>query len=340
MTGSAGYRILIATNPADLPTHPGTITCSTWTMVATPSKNSYTPPSALAAGVYYRQVQATVPASSAGVGAWSNAFSFTTTGATLAAPSLKAPAKGRHSGCISVDFTWSAVSGNAGYRILISTMKTALPTNPSAGTCGGCLLAASTTAASYTPSASSLTGTTTYYWQVQALPTSAKGNGLWSSVSGFTTAAADFSLNVSPSSVTLSPGSNGTSTLILKPFNNLPPGSVSLTCNPSSALAGILCTVGVLGSDYTATVTITAMPLASAFRRRSKNRPFTAEPLLALATCLLLIAAAISRPHESQRLARRRRARRIALLVALGVARVPTCCLARLRRRGQQHGRQ
>jgi hypothetical protein len=105
VTGSAGYRILIATNPADLPTHPGTITCSTCTMVATPSKNSYTPPSALAAGVYYWQVQATVPASSAVVGAWSNAFSFTTTGATLAAPSLKAPANGATAVAFPLTFT-------------------------------------------------------------------------------------------------------------------------------------------------------------------------------------------------------------------------------------------
>ena len=316
VTGNAGYRIMIATSPADLPTHPATITCGACTAVATPAKNSYTPSSPLAAGVYYWQVQAVGPASSAGAAAWSNISSLATTGATLAAPSLKAPANGA-TVALPPTFTWSAVSGSAGYRILVASTKTALPTSPSVGVCGGCTLSAITTTASYTPSPSDLTGSTTYFWEVQALtPSGSNRNAFWSSASSFTTAAEDFSLSVSPTSVALSPGDSGTSTLTLTPVNNLSPSSVSFTCIASNTLAGVTCTVGALGSDNKATVTITAASSASVFRKTPRNRPFTAWPLFVLAAaCLLSVVQVISRQHESQ--PRKRRACQVAWAAAL-----------------------
>jgi hypothetical protein len=327
VAGSAGYRILIATNPADLPTHSGTIACSACTVVATPSKNSYALSSALTAGIYYWQVQAIVPASSAGTAAWSNIFGFTTTSATLAAPTLKVPANGATAVSLPPTFTWTAVSGSSGYRILITPTKTALPTNPSVSVCGGCTVGATTTAASYTTSttsATSLTGGTTYYWQVQALPPAgSSSNASWSSVSSFTTAAADFSLSVSPGSVTLSPGTSTTSTLTLTPINNLSPSSVSFTCTASSTLAGVFCVVGALGSDNTATVTVTAASSASAFRVMRKTRPFTGGrvavfPTAIMVVCLLLMGRIVSRRHESQPRMSRPCANLIVLLVALG----------------------
>ena len=67
-----------------------------------------------------------------------------------------------------------------------------------------------TTAASYTPPANDLAGSTTYYWEVQALaPAGSSQNGTWSSVSSFTAVAADFSLSVSPTSVSRCPGKHG-----------------------------------------------------------------------------------------------------------------------------------
>jgi hypothetical protein len=99
VTGNAGYRILIATSPAVLPTNPATTTCSSCTIVDTTSTNanSYTPPSALAAGIYFWQVQALEPSSSSGTAAWSDIFSFTTSGPTLVAPTLTAPMQRRGS---------------------------------------------------------------------------------------------------------------------------------------------------------------------------------------------------------------------------------------------------
>lgn len=319
VTGNAGYRIMIATNPADLTTHPATVTCSACAVVDTTAKNSnfYTPPSALTAGTYFWQVQALQLASSAGTAAWSNAFSFTTAGGTLAAPSLKAPANGATTIALPPTFIWTRVSGNAGYRILIATAQTALPTSASVGTCGGCTTGATTTAASYTPSATDLTSGTTYFWEVQALaPSGSNHNAFWSSVASFTAAAADFSLSASPTSVTLAPGSSGTSTLTLTPVNNFS-GNVNFTCSASSTLAGVTCSVGTL-SNNTATVTITAAASASIFPELYKNRPLTGWPLAALAAaCLLLMVPIIPRRRGSQSFPRNSRARRLALVAAL-----------------------
>ena len=126
--GNAGYRIMIATSPADLPANPATSTCSACTVVDTTStnSNSYTPPSALAVGAYYWQVQALEPSSSSGTAAWSNAFSFTTAGGTLAAPTLTAPANGATGVSTTPTFSWTTVTGNAGYRILIATTQALL----------------------------------------------------------------------------------------------------------------------------------------------------------------------------------------------------------------------
>lgn len=321
VNGNAGYRIMIATSPADLPSNPATNTCSSCTVVGTTSTNlnSFTPPSALAAGAYYWQVQAIEPSSSSGTAAWSNAFSFSTAGGTLAAPSLTTPANGATGVSVTPTFSWTTVSGNAGYRILIATTQAALPTNPLVGTCGNCTIGTTTTAASYTPAASALAGGTTYYWEVQALAPSGSGqNAAWSSVSSFTIAPADFSLSASPDSLMIAAGSTGTSTLTLTPTNNLSGSSVTFSCSPSSSLAGVTCSVGTLSSNNTATVTITASSSASTFPALRKIRPFTGWPVAALAaSSLLLMVLTILRRRDSRSLLRKPCARHVAIVAML-----------------------
>ena len=291
VTGNNGYRILIATSPANLPTNPATSTCSLCTIVDTAQTNSYTPPSALAVGTYFWQVQAIEPSSSSGNAAWSNIFSFTTDGGTLPAPTLSSPVPGATALSLPPTFTWTTVQNSVGYRILVAPTQAALPTNPAVGTCGGCSLGTTTTAASYTPAASGLVGGTTYYWEVQALAPSGSGqSGAWSSVSNFATAASDFSLSAAPSSLTIAPGTSGTSTLTLTPINNFS-ATPTFTCSASSSLAGVTCSAGALGSNNTATVTITASSSATSYPTlregpRSDGRWVVGVALL----CLLLIA--------------------------------------------------
>ncbi|MGA2748523.1 MAG: hypothetical protein ABSG59_07085, partial [Verrucomicrobiota bacterium] len=187
---------MIAPSPGDLAANPATSTCAAPCTVSSTgtNANSFQPSSALAPGNYYWQVQALEPSTGTGLAAWSKAFSFTTTGGTLSAPTLTAPAKGATGVSLPPTFTWTAVAGNAGYRILIATAPNILPTDPSAANCGGCTIAPTTTANSYTPAASLLSGGTSYYWQVQALAPSGSGQiAAWSSVSSFTTVAPDFS---------------------------------------------------------------------------------------------------------------------------------------------------
>jgi hypothetical protein len=291
VTGNNGYRIMIATIPTNvLPTNPATTSCSTCTMVETSTTNSYTPSSALAAGTYYWQVQA-IPSSGSGTGAWSNIFSFTTTGGTLPAPTLSSPVAGATAVSLPPTFTWTAVQNSAGYRILISPLQALLPTNPAVGTCGGCSAGTTTTAASYTPSTSDLAAGTTYYWEVQALAPSGSGqSGAWSSVSNFATAASSFSLSAAPSSLTVAPGASGTATLTLTPINNFS-ATPTFSCGASSSLAGVTCSVGTLSSSNTATITITASSSAASYPAlrggpRSGGRWVVGFALF----CLLLLA--------------------------------------------------
>ncbi len=108
----------------------------------------------------------------------------------LPAPTLSAPANGATGVSTAPNFSWSAVSGNAGYRILVAANSSALPTSASSDACGSCVIntTTSTNVTSYTPSAV-LSGGTTYYWEVHALtPASNPGYGTWSNISSFATA--------------------------------------------------------------------------------------------------------------------------------------------------------
>jgi hypothetical protein len=326
VTGNAGYRILIATSPADLPANPATTTCNACTIVDETNTNSdsYTPPGALAAGIYFWQVQAREPSSSGGTAAWSNIFSFTTSGRALAAPALTAPANGATGVSVPPSFSWSAVIGNAGYLLFIAKTPGVLPTNPAVGTCSGCSTGTKVNATSYTPPSAPTAGNLaagTYYWQVKALSSSNGVYGAWSSVFSFTTVPGDFSLDVSPSTLTMTAGGSATSDLTFTPINGLSGSSVAFSCSVSSTLAGVTCAVGALGSNNTATVTITASSSATSFPALKKIHPLDAGATPALVGAWLLLAFLIVlNGRRSQTRLRMECVRQIAFLAALTVA--------------------
>src|SRR5207248_1866106 len=90
---------------------------------------------------------------------------------TLPAPTLSSPSNGATSISTQPTFSWSQVSGNQGYRIIVSTNPNDLPTDPNqtGGTPSNGL---NTTVAqnqiSFSASGTLSTGTT-YYWAVHAL---------------------------------------------------------------------------------------------------------------------------------------------------------------------------
>ena len=327
VTGNAGYRILIATSPTDLLTNPATTTCSACAIVdeTNTNSNSYTPPSALAAGIYFWQVQALEPSSSNGTATWSDIFSFTTSGSALAAPSLTAPGNGATGVSLTPTFSWTPVNGNASYLIFIATTQAMLPTNPAVGTCAACQTGTLTTTNFYTPPSAPAAGNLaagTYYWQVKALSPSPGVYGAWSSVFSFTTVPPDFSLSVSPSTLTMSPGGSATSTLTLTPLNGLYGSTVSFSCSASTTLQGVTCSVSALTSNNTATVIITALSSASNSPVPRKDHPFKAGPA-AWAVWLLLMVLIVLRRRDSRSVLWRECARQVAfgaMLLALLVA--------------------
>ena len=116
-------------------------------------------------------------------------YGFTVAAATLPAPTLSAPLNGATGVSTAPTFSWTNVIGNAGYRIMVATTSSALPTDPTASTCASCVINAttSTSVTSYTPS-TALSEGTPYYWEVHALtPASNPGYGTWSSIYSFTT---------------------------------------------------------------------------------------------------------------------------------------------------------
>jgi hypothetical protein len=211
----------------------------------------------------------------------------------LPAPTLTAPSTGATAVSSTPTFSWTAVTGAAGYQILITTSPSMLTTNPTA-TCSACVTTAST---SYTP-ATALAANTLHYWQVQALePNPGSGVAAWSAPFVFNTGTPDFSLSVSPTSLTLSPGSSGTATLTLTPIDNFVPANATLSCSLTSTLAGVACSVGSMGGNGTATVTLTASSTATSYPALPRNPRFGGWWVAAVALlCLLLVALSKLRP--------------------------------------------
>lgn len=107
----------------------------------------------------------------------------------LPAPTLLSPANNAIGIPSNPTFSWSSVTGNAGYRIMLATNATALPVSSSSSSCGTCLVNTVVTGTNYVLTAPLAPGTK-YFWEVHALtPLSNPGYGTWSSIFGFTTGA-------------------------------------------------------------------------------------------------------------------------------------------------------
>ncbi|MBI3837817.1 MAG: glycoside hydrolase family 25 protein [Planctomycetia bacterium] len=127
---------------------------------------------------------------------WSNQNNFTTAAASLPAPTLSAPANGATGVVTQPQFSWSQVSGNLGYRIIVSTNLGDLPTDPNqpGGTpSNGFNVTVSQNTTSYTWTGT-LSAGTTYYWEVHALGST--GGGTWSNQNNFTTTGTTFILGL------------------------------------------------------------------------------------------------------------------------------------------------
>ena len=89
----------------------------------------------------------------------------------------------------------------------------------------------------------------------------------------------------------LAPDGSSTSTLTLTPVDNFLPESVTFTCSVPVALAGVTCTVGDLGGNDIATVTLTAASTATSYPALPRNPRFGAWWVAGVAMLALLLIA-------------------------------------------------
>ena len=192
VSGNAGYRIIVSTNLNDLPTdpsQPGGTPSNGLNVTVGQNTTSYAWGGTLTAGAtYYWEVHAL---GSTQYGTWSNRNSFATQPAVtrLAAPTLSSPASGATAVSTQPTFSWSQVSGNQGYRIIVSTNSGDLTTDPTqtGGTPSNgfnVTVGQNTTSYAWT---GTLTAGATYYWEVHALGTTLAQAGYWSTENSFAT---------------------------------------------------------------------------------------------------------------------------------------------------------
>lgn len=121
---------------------------------------------------------------------------ITVLAATAPAPTLLAPVNGSAGQSTSPAFSWSAVSGVSGYRIIIATNAADLPASATAGTGGPSVMVNSTTTnTTFTPPEPVDPGTT-YYWEVHAY--NGSDYGTWSAIDSFTTGVPPSGLAIIP----------------------------------------------------------------------------------------------------------------------------------------------
>jgi len=113
---------------------------------------------------------------------------ITTQATLLPAPILVDPSNGALSVSIQPTFQWNAVSGANHYWLLVATSASALPTDPYAASCPGCVFEEYTSFTSYSHP-SLLQVNTKYYWKVQPFNNSTRPiqQGQYSEVWSFTT---------------------------------------------------------------------------------------------------------------------------------------------------------
>jgi pimeloyl-ACP methyl ester carboxylesterase len=195
----------------------------------------------------------------------------------LSPPTLNAPQISGSAISPIGTFSWSQVAHNAGYRILISNQRSALPTDPNASTCiSTCQINQypDPNVTSYTSIANALAPGTTYYWEVHARAGTGYSPGVWSNVGTFTTSQ-------SPGQIQVGFQGSGTGTVTSSPSGINCPG-VCLASFPANTAVTLSSTAST-GSQFAqwggacagATCTVSATGLQTVIANFNLNANYT-----------------------------------------------------------------
>lgn len=172
VSGSTAYRVQVSTVSSFATTINDDSTLTTGSKTVNSLANSTT---------YYWRANAK---NAGGTSAWSTMYSFTTVPAAPATPTLTSPVNAATDIAVMPTFTWNTVTGAATYRIQIATASdfSLITADDSTLTSGTKTLI------------TALSGTSTYYWRVNAK--NAGGTSAWSAPWSFTTVLLDADGNV------------------------------------------------------------------------------------------------------------------------------------------------
>ena len=187
--------------------------------------------------------------------AWSGSGSGTVDVPLLPPPTLSSPSNFDTNVSTRPLFDWFSVSGANRYWVMVATSASALPTDPGAASCPGCVIDGYTSLTSYTPSFD-LDYSTTYHWQVQAFnnTTSPLTQGEYSSQWSFTTegeallpppalsSPSNFDTNVStkpPFDWSSVSGANGYWLMVATSSSTLPSDPTAISC-PGCVISELL----------------------------------------------------------------------------------------------------
>jgi CARDB len=175
----------------------------TWSIPSL-NKNSYTyvtgyPLGSLAPGTHVFQIVADATGVVVGDIETNNSYSITNVVSPFLfpAPAPITPANGANGQMVVPAFSWTAVTNAGGYRVLIATNASDLPTN-SLATNGGAsvVLNAVAPTTNFSPTVM-LNASTTFYWETHVMGANEE-DGTWSAVQSFTTGAIPTGVTIIP----------------------------------------------------------------------------------------------------------------------------------------------
>jgi hypothetical protein len=237
----------------------GGTTANPTTLLGTTTGTSYSNTNLTSSTTYYYVVKATDADGSSAASGQVSAETLAAPAPTCSAiPTAPGGLTATATSSTAIGLMWTSVTAPANCSIASYNVYSSMTSGFTPGS--GNLLATVTSGTNY--SNTGLAASTTYYYVVEAVD--GDGNSAASTQASATTTAgnptADFTLGISPASLTVVTGQSGTETVTVTPENGFPSNSnVTLTCSglPSGAACNFSSATVTSAGNITSTLTVT-----------------------------------------------------------------------------------